>query len=498
MYEEKARLYESDFERAKVIIAKTEQTLESLAGTLNDVSLEIISGVSGYGEDLKLSQNRLESISKVRQDIAYSLGAIQAGDFQATLYADFFKGYAEDLTKLDGFLVYFQDVLTTSAIRKDSRRRLEYEDKVSKNAELIHSLAQRKISSLVRLGAIVTEAGIEQDEQHKKTRLLHLKLTFTFIGLAYVSLFLLLVIWKWHKFNSKKSSKLANTLEGILESTERFADYSKNRKLWGASSVLFGVCFWFVLSTINSVPDEVARIERFHARIKLTIVDGARLSIFWAKFDDLNVRQNQVFKILIESIQSLEAEQGDARGAVLMSVSALSMLRYEISKQIGTIKGMTFQSPSFANYFGHIEENLRQYDEMLSGSQKVLHSYAEGDITKGQALEEFNNPKYALIPLTLSESSRSAQAKLLSAVKVMEIEEREYEAHKKATILRVIGIIPATFYMLAFSFVALHGWIKFRHTTGLGLTKWRVRGRKTETGTTPVKRGKGSSNTKEK
>jgi hypothetical protein len=464
MYEERARFYKSDFERAKAIIEKTEQSLASFGKPLK---LGLISMLdAGTDEDnFKSNQSALESISDLRRDISYSLGEIQSGAFQSTAFVDFFKGYEDDLTNLDRYLVYFQKSLTTVGIRNKEGEYFEYVNNSSKLIESYQSLSERNAGSLERLSAIASEAELERNEQHGKSTLLRLKLVFVFLGLVYIALFPLLTIWRWHKFNRKKSSKLANTLEGFLESAERFADYTNNRKLWGVSSLLFSGCFLFVLSTINSVPEDIARIERFNAHIKLTIKDGMRLTLFWENFESLYARQSEVTERLSETLKIFQTDPRIMRDRFSGDIIAFVSLRGEISKQLGMIRGMNIQSPAFANHFGQVEENLKQYDEVVTSFEKIHHGFVEGTVTEKEVLEVANNPKNNVATLALRESVSSTHVKLLSALNVLDIEEREYKGHKKALIVRVIALIPSTFYMLAFSLEAISSGIKFRHRT---------------------------------
>lgn len=465
MYEERARFYQSDLERAKAIIENTEQSLASF-GETTKLSLLALFSADSDKNTLNLNQNALQSISKLRRDISYSLGAIRSGAFQSTYFVDFFKGYEEDLANLDRYLVYFQEVLTTTTIRNKVGARLDRINNSAKFVESHHSLSQRTAGSLKRLEAIVSQARVERDEQHRKSTLLRLKLTFVFLGLAYIGLFLLLAVMRWHKFNRTRKSKLANTIEGVLESTERFADYANNRKLWGLGSFLFGICFWFVVSTINAAPVEIATIERFKARIKLTNEDSIQIGLFWIDFDRLYERQDELSGRMSETLKHFENDprtvvQERFEGDIAFFVS----LRGEISKQLGTSKGLTFQSSDYANYFAHVDENLRRYDEVVASLEKIHHGVLEHTLTAKEVSEVLSNPKLDVVLPALRESVRTAQEKLVSDLKVLDIEEKEYEAHKKTLIMRVIAIIPSTFYILGFSFVAIRSWIKFRRRT---------------------------------
>jgi hypothetical protein len=139
-------------------------------------------------------------------------------------------------------------------------------------------------------------------------------------------------------------------------------------------------------------------------------------------------------------------------------------LRGEISKQLGTSKGLTFQSSDYANYFVQVDENLRRYDEVVASLEKIHHGVLEHALTAKEVSEVLSNAKLDVVLTALRESVRTAQEKLVSDLKVLDIEEKEYEAHKKTFIMRVIAIIPSTFYMLTFSFVAIRGWIRFRRS----------------------------------
>jgi hypothetical protein len=459
-YEEKASYYQSDHERAKAVIEKTEQSLVSFT---EPVRLSLLAMYSSNGENSrKVNQNALESISKMRRDLSYSIGAIQSGAFRSPSFGDFFNGYVEDLTNLDRYLVYFQEVLTNRTARSAEQMRLERINNTVKFVESHQSLTERNAALLKRLNAIASEANIERNEQHRKSSILRLKPSFVVLGLVYIGLFLLLAVVRWHRFNRKRQKKSANIIDGLLESVERFADHKSNKKLWGLGSFLFGICCWFLVSTVNAAPEEIATIERFQAHLRFSNEDSLQIGVFWINFDGLYKSREELTRRLIDTRNETNTDPRTTRDRFEGDIYFFSRLRGEIAKQLGTSKGLTFQASDYVNYFAQIDENLKQYDAELASLEQIFHRVVDRSITEKEILEILSKLRLGAAQDALRESVSNAHEKLIHQIKVLDIEEKEFKAHKRILMMRVIAIIPSTFYILAFSFLAIRSWVKFR------------------------------------
>jgi hypothetical protein len=105
---------------------------------------------------------------------------------------------------------------------------------------------------------------------------------------------------------------------------------------------------------------------------------------------------------------------------------------------------------------------LKQYDAELASLEQIFHRVVDRAITEKEILETLNNLKLDAAQDALRESVSNAQEKLTQQIKVLDIQEKEFNAQKRILIMRVIAIIPSTFYILAFSFLAIRSWVKFR------------------------------------
>lgn len=461
------QLYQVDETVATAFFLELNESLKSTGtamGHLNKVKESIKSGAS---KKSALTEP-LKGIQEARRKLASTIGTVKGTSFQTSLYADFLKGYDEDLEGVDSLLSLINNFYVAYATgnRQDlvskGNALVSYGKKIY---EVQQSLEERLSTTISRRDAIAQEITILGEENKGKKGILGWKMLFAFLSLLYIEFFLFFGIRSWRRHRRKFAKGLNRYDRGIIKSLENFAEHTKSKKVWGLASIILAMCFWFVTDLVATSPEQVALIERTKAKYDVYAQDVKRLDAIWQKLHDWAIKNGDATSKLHRVFNAITNKQPIDSNTFSESYTALSKQRQDTAYFMGTVKGTAFQSALFSDILNGLEAALREYDSMLGTIERVyfliLTINIEGLQKMTDELAEMEIKSSSLVN-TFQSRIRSIKDRIEAMANQLGLESEKEEAMLNRYLVKAAIFIPATLYQLVFVMIAVRTWRKHR------------------------------------